>query len=369
MVFMSPLVKDIYTQKEPGAGRPEPERRRPFSIWWAITTPAEKVSFAFVLFAIFSLVGLLVGISVYQYRQLTAYRRVPQDGPAAARLSVWDGAAGLPMDPTGRLVLDEFDDAETAEPLPTDPVPAAELTPERIRQAAVSLRRAQRAEDEGDWAAALDEYQRVGRQFPDSLRIQELIGLTLLRLRDFERAAEVFGRLAEARPASAGVWNNLGVARMSLKQLSEAESAFERALEADPSHRRARRNLAVLRFRQGDMPRASATLAEILRADPNDEEAALMLAVSLARQNRWTEAAAVLDDISLRSPSAPVWFYLAEARSKTGQNAAAISAIDRAVAMVDRHVARQWLDRPELESLRSEPEFRALVDRLRLPAP
>ncbi|MCX7818462.1 MAG: tetratricopeptide repeat protein [Kiritimatiellae bacterium] len=356
---MSPNTKGIYTASGQAAGGGEiPPPRRPFRIWWDIATPAERWSAVFVIFSITVLIGILVGIAWYQHEQITRFRRRGELGAGGEkRAPKISFVSPIELDASGRLHFDELEDA-AAEPSPLEPpTDITSVTPAAILQTAIWLRRAERAAAEQEWAGALTAYEEASKIFPESVRIREQLGLCQLRERDYAGAAATFGWLAERRPNAAGIWNNLGVAEAGRDRYEEAQAAFERALAVDSTHRFAARNLAVLAYRRGEMARAVEALSTVLQRDPDDFEAALMCSVALLRTGRHAEAVARLEDLASRSPSAPVWFYLAEARARLGQNGTALQALDRAVAMVDARTAIAWLNRPEMDRLRGDPEF------------
>jgi len=363
---MSPVSRDIYTQQPRPTGLDATARPRPWRVWWNVSTPAERAGAWFVAFSILALFGILIGLAVYQYRELTYYRRRPV--PAADEMTQVREPPSRPaetgLDPDLRLILDEMvSDVGALPPLLASTAPA-DLTPKVIQTAAVHLRRAERAEAEDDWVAALNGYEQALKVFPESRRLRELVGLCHLRMGDYARAEEAFEQLTSRWPALAGLWNNLGVARAGREQYDEAREAFRRAVELDAAYLLARRNLALLHYRLGELEAATGMLANLLRQNPDDAEIGLTYAAALVRQRRWAEAAAVLENMAQQSPSAPVWFYLAGAHSNLGQNGVALQALDRAVAMVDHPTARRWLERPELAPLRGEAKFRQLLDRL-----
>ena len=352
--------KDIYTSSRPSEDSGDAQRpRRAMWIWWTVATPAERWSAAFVVFAVSVLIGILLGIAWYQSQQLRQLREraAVSAAESGGRPSWRDYAPTVELDVSGRLRLDELDEAKHPDLEVETPRDLSEVSPEAIMRAAVALKRAERAAQEGDWATALEAFEAAAQVFPDSIRIREQLGLCQLRERNYAGAAATFRWLSERRPQSAGIWNNLGVAEAGRDRFEDAQGAFERALALDPSHPFAPRNLAVLAFRRGDMSKAAEALMAVLRRDPEDHEAALMCAVALLRTGRFTEAVSRLEDLAVRFPSAPVWFHLAEARARLGQNGTALQALDRAVAMIDARTAVAWLNRPELDGLRRDPEF------------
>ena len=93
-----------------------------------------------------------------------------------------------------------------------------------------------------------------------------------------------------------------------------------------------------------------------------------MYAVTLMRLDRWPQATAVLEEsIQSSNAAAPVYFRLAEARSHTGDFAGALKALQGGIDLVDHPTAVLWLNRSELDRLRSRPEFQKIVRNLARP--
>jgi len=351
----------FYYRKEPSHGRPKSMGRGPFQVWWAITTTWEKISTLFVVFGVLALLVFLGVVAWLQYREARAWRFRAFQRVEAERNAGIERTWPLELDSTGRLVLDELDDVQPSEVAP--PSSPSDLQPDHVLRAAVWLRQAERAGADEDWAAACELYQNVAEIFSESLRVQELLGVAALRARRYELAEQVFDRLTQRALDRAAWWNNLGVAQAGQGKLAVAATAFERAVEVAPAYEAARRNLGWLYVRLGQLDRAVEVLEPLV---PNaDEDLLLLYAVALLRQSRWSEAEKILETLTLRAPSAPVWFYLAEARSHMGQIPAALEALNRAVQLVDASAAARMLQRPEMELLRREPGFEQLMPRVR----
>jgi tetratricopeptide (TPR) repeat protein len=351
----------FYYRKEPSHDRPKSMGRGPFQVWWAITTTWEKISTLFVVFGVLALLVFLGVVAWLQYREARAWRFRAFQRVEAERNAGIERTWPLELDSTGRLVLDELDDVQPSEVAP--PSSPSDLQPDHVLRAAVWLRQAERAGADEDWAAACELYQNVAEIFSESLRVQELLGVAALRARRYELAEQVFDRLTQRALDRAAWWNNLGVAQAGQGKLAVAATAFERAVEVAPAYEAARRNLGWLYVRLGQLDRAVEVLEPLV---PNaDEDLLLLYAVALLRQSRWSEAEKILETLTLRAPSAPVWFYLAEARSHMGQIPAALEALNRAVQLVDASAAARMLQRPEMELLRREPGFEQLMPRVR----
>jgi poly(3-hydroxybutyrate) depolymerase len=80
---------------------------------------------------------------------------------------------------------------------------------------------------------------------------------------------------------------------------------------------------------------------------------------------RWDSAVVALQvAIEAKPDSSPLWYNLACARARSGQPAKALEALKRAVDAGYRDLAHLEAD-PDLEAIRGEPEYRALVETLR----
>ncbi len=324
--------------------------------WWKATREQWKTFILVTLLLLF--VGVLIGVVYFQHRILSRARSSDTSGGPVQLAPQGTYSAPVGIDPEGRLVLDELGDVELETPPPGG---VASLTPHWIKQAAIQLRHGERAYEDGDWAGALRAFEEVRRILPGIERLDESVGLCHLRLKDYEKAGEVFAALTAKRPASAPLLNNLGVARLGQDRREEAARDFRKALELDAAYAPARQNLGLLHYRAGEMDRAAETLADVVRDAPQNAEACLMYAVALLRLSRWADAAGVLEEAARVTPAAPILFRLAEARSHTGQPDDAMKILQRGVDLVDARAALVWLNRPEFESLRARPDFQKLV--------
>ena len=206
-------------------------------------------------------------------------------------------------------------------------------------------------------------------------------------LRDFKRAIELDPKLADAHAAAARVLWHAGL-------LDQAKREIDTARELQPNDRGFAVRRAWITLYDG---RCSEAAAELLTLQ-NDLSAAV---VALECAGRTGEARALADQLLGENPKAPIPLAVkALMAAKSGETAAAEVFISRAVdagsnANHFHHVARllasayalmgntdaslQWLERaafeglpvlptfmndPNLRSVRSDPRFKALADRI-----
>lgn len=354
---MNDAPKDIYSARE--RERPLVDERPRIEAeerWFRAVQEQWKTAILFTL--LIALAGVLIGVVYYQQRILAKARGAERPLEPVQLAPQGTYSAPLAIDPEGRLVLDELGDVEPESP-PAGGIAA--LTPHWVKQAAIHLRHGERAYEDGDWAGALRAFEEVRRILPGIERLDESIGLCHLRLKDYEKAEAVFATLVSNRPGSAPLLNNLGVAQMGRNRRDEAARTFGKALATDPAYGPARQNLGLLHYRSGEMARAAEVLAEVVRSAPHNAEASLMYAVALLKLKRWSEAAGVLEEAARVTPSAPVFFRLAEAKSRTGGAEEAMKTLQRGVDLVDARAALVWINRTEFDALRGRPDFQKLA--------
>lgn len=355
---MSDEPKDIYRSRD--RDRPVVEERTPTEAGerWLRETQ-ERWKNALLVAMLVLLIGILMGVIYYQTTVIRGVRGHGADAVGPVSLAP-QGTYNAPVDidPEGRLVLDELADV-APDAVPTGGVPS--LTPHWIKQAAIHLRQGERAYEEGNWSSALRSFEEVRRILPDIERLNEWIGICHLRLKNYEKAGEVFALLSARQPKSAPILNNLGVAHLGQDRRDEAAVDFRKAIALDPEYSPAFQNLGLLHYRAGAMDAAVKSLKKVVQSDPKNSEATLMYAVALLKLGRWAESAAILEEATRTSPSAPVYFRLAEARARMGTPDVAMKALQRGLDLVDGRRALVWLNRSEFDPLRKYPDFQKLV--------
>jgi len=134
--------------------------------------------------------------------------------------------------------------------------------------------RARRMLSQGQPEEALAVLDDLARREPDSPRVLELQGSTLLAQREFDRARGVYLRILEIDPDSGKALMNLGLLALSAGDVDSAVDLLERARDVMPDDPLILLNLGQVYFQTlGDRERGRAHLERYLELTPQDRSA------------------------------------------------------------------------------------------------
>ena len=268
----------------------------------------------------------------------------------------------LASDARTQFIMDELSDAKNLVLPEKGDMP---LNTQWVKQAALYLIKAEEATREERFDDAIDAYKKALLIFPKLQGAHRQLGLAYLRKKDYQNAAPEFEKASTEEPMTYGLANNLGVSYLAMEDYKKAEANFVMAMQLNPQYAVGYRNLATLYLRTGDPTKAAVHFEKYLSYKPDDVGAAQSYAMVLVQLKRWDQAASMLQQIVNIAPDvAPIQFRLAEALSHTPQRPAALAALKRAASLVDPRQALAWMSRPEFDLLRTEPEFRDLLNQL-----
>ena len=148
------------------------------------------------------------------------------------------------MDATTPRALDEGglfeDDADLAENQEFD---------RSVAEASDSLQR-------GDAGGARQLLEKALRYKPRNQRARNLLGLSLFKLGELEKAEAIYRGLIEDHPADPTLRVNLGLVFLKLGAANEAARCFETTLDLSPDHRKAQNYLGLALAQKGEVGRA-----------------------------------------------------------------------------------------------------------------
>ncbi len=124
------------------------------------------------------------------------------------------------------------------------------------------------AEERGDLATAIREYQRAIAIHPRFVDALDRLGIALAREGDLAGAEATFHRALEVTPADSVAHANLGHLRLKQRRIPEAIDLLTRAVAEDPTFAKAQRLLGTAYLMAGDPTRAAATLRAALEVEP-----------------------------------------------------------------------------------------------------
>jgi FkbM family methyltransferase len=151
------------------------------------------------------------------------------------------------------------------------PVPAEQLSLERVARPAASAARRSRAAP----VVSFDEARR-----------QHQAGNT-------ERAVGLYRQLLLAEPNNAQIWYLLGAACAQLGELDEARSSLRQATGVNPRHAEAHNHLGVVLAQQASLDDAISSFRRALELKPDSLEVLNNLGLALLRQDKADDAIAI----------------------------------------------------------------------------
>jgi tetratricopeptide (TPR) repeat protein len=175
---------------------------------------------------------------------------------------------------------------------------------------------------------SLDAYEQLKRKHPEHYRIYQLLGENY-EIQGLNGPAIVNYRKAiEANPKARGLRLKLGDLYQATGEQEKAIDAYRQELENNPGDAPAMYRLGTLLLDQKRLDEAAPWLSKSVTIDPNLAPARVSYGRCLLEKNQTQEAIAELRQaVKLDAESAQAWFQLARAYQKSGDAAAAQSAL------------------------------------------
>jgi tetratricopeptide (TPR) repeat protein len=206
------------------------------------------------------------GATAIHYPLGMAYRRLGNLDQARAQLAQQGGIEPRLQDPV-------FDELE-----------------KRIDSALMFDFRGGRAQAAGEWATAVDFFEKALALSPDNAAIRHRLGVALFRMGDLRSAEEQFERVVRATPTHREAHYNLAMIKAGSGRMEEALARASTALEQDPGYIPARLLIARLRAATGRPDEALVQYKTALDLEPLNPDAALGYGMTLALLDRFAEA-------------------------------------------------------------------------------
>ena len=220
---------------------------------------------------------------------------------------------------------------------------------ERRQRAGELVRRSHAEIEAGDLERARATLAQAITLAPDNAFA--LFNLALVEMRDGRRDEAIAGferlvSLEAGRPGSvppevrSPTLATLGLLYYEKDFLDEARRFLDEATALDPDSARTWNNLGLTLRRQGDAAGAERAFRRARELAPADPQPANNLGLLLIAAERWTEAVAVLADATARAAdNAAAWLNLGLAQRGAGDRAAAVRALERALALDEANAA------------------------------
>jgi eukaryotic-like serine/threonine-protein kinase len=214
---------------------------------------------------------------------------------------------------------------------------------------------------EWNWKGAAADLERAVTLAPNSVPVLEQYATYFTIVGRHGDAIEYSLRAQKRDPYSPGLSRQVAWAYFFGRQYDEALEQLTRTLQLSPDYAPARTLLARAYMQKGMYSEAMAAL------EPLGEGYEPVLALAHARAGRRDDALHVLDRVLAPTyvyPKRP--FHTALVYAALGQHEDAIRSLERAYVSHDPGLAHVAVD-PDLDPLRSLPEYQQIVERMRFP--
>jgi TolB-like protein/Tfp pilus assembly protein PilF len=212
-----------------------------------------------------------------------------------------------------------------------------------------------------DWAGADAYFRRAITLDPENPEVVRAAAGSAVRLGRFDEALQLQRRAVDLDPLNADSWELLAETKYYTGNLDEAEGDFKKALELNPDVVAAHAALCRIRVLQGQ-PQDALPEIERVRYDVVRAHLYPILYFALGRQK---ESDAALSKLITKYHAGSA-YQIAEVYAFRNQPNEAFEWLDRAYAQRDGGLIGTKVD-PLLKSLRNDPRFAALLEKLQLP--
>jgi len=193
------------------------------------------------------------------------------------------------------------------------------------------FREGERLYAEGDYAAALAEYDMASAARPDEPAYYLALARTYQALDDLQGALLAARRAQRLQPGLIESGVLIGEIYLAQERLDPALEAFEKAALADPANVATLRGLAGVYAARGDQTMALARYDRVLALNPNDMETLLSAGALAEEWGRWDEAAEYYGQAAALQPARPsLRQQIIDLRRRQGNRAAAVAALKEA---------------------------------------
>lgn len=196
------------------------------------------------------------------------------------------------------------------------------------------LQKALAAHQQGQIAAALQQYNAVLAMDPGNFDALQLKGLALFQSGDARGALELLNKAVARNGTMAQVFNNRGMAHQVLGQRAEALQDFTKALRLQPKYPEALGNKANVLREMGRLAEAREACLAALKLSPQVPQLHNILGVIRKEEGDWAGALEALDRAVALNPNfADAVINRANALSQLKRHDEALAGYDRAIAL------------------------------------
>ena len=217
-----------------------------------------------------------------------------------------------------------------------------------------------------DYQKAGDYYERALTLSPDNARVLFSLGLVFSNKGQYDRAIEFLERAIQLRPYLAPPYTNLGLVYLRARRYNDAVVPLEKAFSVTGSYQTAG-NLARIYWLTGRKDEARQKYEfgirdgeERLQMNPRDHGIHVLVGRYYAMLGRKSDSLRHLDQALLLHPDDAHYLTIAATSHVVlGDRSRALSLMEEAARL--GYTAAQFLGEPELDALKTEPRYTAVM--------
>jgi tetratricopeptide (TPR) repeat protein len=210
------------------------------------------------------------------------------------------------------------------------------------------------------------EYRRAIELKPNYATTHHWLGADLVYLKRFDDSLLELRRAEELDPLSPIIGTNLGDTLVFARRYDEAIAQYERTIVRNPTFSYVHRALGWAYGLKGMYPDAIAETRTSLKLN-NGSAGKGYLGLWLAKSGKRDEALKLLDELKQQSARGYVQNYnFALVYIGLGDKEEALNYLEKHMS-AHAETANQYAVAPELDELRSEPRFKEMLKRMKLP--
>ena len=209
----------------------------------------------------------------------------------------------------------------------------AALAWSQTRTADELFRSAVNAQQRGDLAIAVRDYQEAIRLRPDLFDAHANLAVALVHLGRFEEAVSAYRAALKLDPSDRTVRTNLALAFYKAGDFRKAAAEFEILRQGDAADARVATLLADCYLRLGDKARAIATVAPLEGTHPDDLDLAFVLGSALIASGKERDGLVRIERFAKQRNTAEAYFLAGKTRLRLDEYPEAAADLDQAVRL------------------------------------
>jgi len=192
---------------------------------------------------------------------------------------------------------------------------------------------------QANYDAALSSYAKIHKLHPKgSPELWNNLGLLYTKMKQYEKAQEVYDKALVLRKDYPEANYNLGLLFVKTKKLEKAKTYFQKAIELRPKYAQAFYSLASVYAQLNEHEKAVEAYEKTLLLSPNKIRAKLNLATQYTKLNTLKKAQAIYKDILEKDDSYfTAWLNLGQIHYQLKDYERSIEALNKAIVLEPEH--------------------------------